>query len=45
MPMTRVHEGLFSRSFTKLDPIVPDAPMMRALNGLGSKLMKPFGSY
>ena len=31
---------MLSRSFTKFDPIVPEAPIMSALNGLGSKLTK-----
>jgi hypothetical protein len=44
MPITLEQDGLFSSSFTKLDPIVPDAPMIRALNGFGSKFMKPFGN-
>ena len=39
MPITLEQDGLFSRSFIKCDPIVPDEPMIRALNGFGSKLI------
>ena len=40
MPITVEHDGLLSNSFTKCDPMVPDAPMTRALNGLGSNFIK-----
>lgn len=35
--MTFEHDGLLSKSFTKLDPMVPEEPITSALNGFGSK--------
>ena len=42
MPITREHDGEFSNSFTKCDPIVPDDPITSALNGFGIKLIAKY---